>query len=201
MHRRHNTTVELEKAAGIRDKEELVVDGKLNLKFQQKVTNPTCSYHTQILATSKPDFFGKDFFARPEFRGLINADYQTSIGAKAQHSVDLLNQTTVSKFPTLQFFNESVATKRRVDHFYRNIGQNTLQAKRYSNRGDRANDPPVSTMNSTEGSVWQNLQSHPILEVVDSEAVLMNEQLSVFEDQLKAGSRTQNCHYKGANKS
>lgn len=56
------------------------------------------------MAIPKPDYRGKDFFQRPEFRGLIIADYQNAIGDKAKDSVDLLNKTTVSKFPQLKSF-------------------------------------------------------------------------------------------------
>ena len=117
---------------------------------------------------------------RPEFRGLIMADYQNSIGPKAQESVDLLNQTTVAKFPQLQSFSETISAKRKVDHFYRSIGRKTLQEKRYSNPSGKTSDPPVSTLNSTTAT-WQHMQGRPLKEAEDTEAALMNEQLKAFE--------------------
>lgn len=41
-----------------------------------------------MLATPKPEFHGKDFFHRSEFRGLLLADYQDAIGENAVACVD-----------------------------------------------------------------------------------------------------------------
>ena len=57
-----------------------------------------------MLAIAKPEYRGRDFFQRPEFRGMIISDFQNAIGDRAKQSVDLLNKTSVSKFPTLKTY-------------------------------------------------------------------------------------------------
>lgn len=52
--------------------------------------------HQDVLAMAKPEYHGKDFFQRKEFRGLLLADYQEAIGEKAFACVDQLNTNTVS---------------------------------------------------------------------------------------------------------
>ena len=59
----------------------------MKLKF-----NPPKKYesnmHQDVLSMAKPDYHGKDFFQRKEFRGLLLADYQEAIGEKAFACVD-----------------------------------------------------------------------------------------------------------------
>jgi hypothetical protein len=59
----------------------------LKLKFSRP-TEYNASLHNTILAMAKPEYHGKDFFQRNEFRGLILADYQEAIGEKAFQCVD-----------------------------------------------------------------------------------------------------------------
>ena len=54
----------------------------------------------------RPQYHGKDFFQRPEFRGLILADHQEAIGEEAFRCVDSLNQDTVSKFNEIESFRD-----------------------------------------------------------------------------------------------
>lgn len=54
----------------------------LKLKFNMP-TEYNVSLHNNVLAMAKPEYHGKDFFQRNEFRGLILADYQEAIGEKA----------------------------------------------------------------------------------------------------------------------
>ena len=56
------------------------------------------SERIDVLAMPKPQYHGKDFFQRQEFRGLFLADHQEAIGERAFKCVDTLNQETVSKF-------------------------------------------------------------------------------------------------------
>lgn len=71
----------------------------LQLKFDQKNTQPLNRPRQDVLALPKPDYRGKDLFQRPDFRGLVLSDYQVAIGERARESVELLNKTTVSQFP------------------------------------------------------------------------------------------------------
>ena len=68
--------------------------------------------HQDVLAMAKPEYHGKDFFQRKEFRGLLLADYQEAIGEKAFACVDQLNTDTVSQFSNLRSFRESISKKR-----------------------------------------------------------------------------------------
>ena len=52
----------------------------------------------------RPTYHGKDFFTRPEFRGLLLADHQEAIGEQAFRCVDNLNADTVSKFNEIESF-------------------------------------------------------------------------------------------------
>lgn len=49
-----------------------------------------------ILALPKPEYQGKDFFWRSEFRGLILADYQEAVGSRAFTCVEEINKSTVN---------------------------------------------------------------------------------------------------------
>ena len=68
---------------------------ELRLKFNRH-KNYQRNLHNEMLAMPKPDYHGKDFFQRREFRGLLLADYQEAIGEKAFKCVDQLNSDTVS---------------------------------------------------------------------------------------------------------
>lgn len=63
---------------------------KIKSKF---ITRPKYvhSQHQDILCMSKPEYQGKDFFQRSDFRGLLLADYQEAIGEKAFDCVEQLN--------------------------------------------------------------------------------------------------------------
>jgi len=56
----------------------------------------------------KPEYQGKDFFQRSEFRGLILADYQEAVGKKAFRCVEDINKSTVSQFSQLKSFQDSI---------------------------------------------------------------------------------------------
>ena len=71
---------------------------------------------------AKPDYHGKDFFQRKEFRGLLLADYQEAIGEKAFACVDQLNTNTVSQFSNLKSFREALGKKKLVEKFYKGGG-------------------------------------------------------------------------------
>jgi len=75
--------------------------------------------HQDILAMAKPEYHGKDFFQRKEFRGLLLADYQEAIGEKAFMCVDQLNTHTVSQFSTLKSFRDSLGKKKLQESFYK----------------------------------------------------------------------------------
>ena len=68
---------------------------------------------------AKPEYHGKDFFQRKEFRGLLLADYQEAIGEKAFACVDSLNTNTVSQFANLKSFRDSLGKKKLQDRFYK----------------------------------------------------------------------------------
>jgi hypothetical protein len=51
------------------------------------VTQTISTLRTEILATSKPEYHGRDFFKKPDFRGLLLADFQNAIGEKALDSI------------------------------------------------------------------------------------------------------------------
>jgi hypothetical protein len=74
--------------------------------------NYDTSERIKILSMPKPQYHGKDFFQRQEFRGLFLADHQEAIGEKAFKCVDNLNQETVSKFNTIGTFKDSISQKR-----------------------------------------------------------------------------------------
>lgn len=67
----------------------------------------------------KPEYQGRDFFQRSDFRGLLLADYQDAIGDKALDAVDDLNKTTVSQFSNLKSFKDALAQKTKVDSYYK----------------------------------------------------------------------------------
>ena len=69
---------------------------------------------------SKPDYHGKDFFQRQDFRGLLLADYQEAIGEKAFDCVDELNTNTVSQFNKLRSFKDSLQRKKALEKYYMN---------------------------------------------------------------------------------
>ena len=76
---------------------------------------------------AKPEYHGKDFFQRKEFRGLLLADYQEAIGEKAFACVDQLNTNTVSQFANLKSFRDSLGKKKLQDRFYK--GEDGLNLK------------------------------------------------------------------------
>lgn len=67
-----------------------------------------------VLAMPKPQYHGKDFFQRHEFRGLFLADHQEAIGERAFKCVDSLNQETVSKFNDITTFKDSISQKKAI---------------------------------------------------------------------------------------
>ena len=67
------------------------------------------SERTEMLAMPKPQYHGKDFFQRSEFRGLFLADHQEAIGERAFKCVDSLNQDTVSQFNSIGSFKDSIS--------------------------------------------------------------------------------------------
>lgn len=60
---------------------------RIRLKFNQP-RHYESNAHQDVLAMAKPEYHGKDFFQRKEFRGLLLADYQEAIGEKAFACVD-----------------------------------------------------------------------------------------------------------------
>ena len=87
--------------------------------------------HQDVLSMAKPEYHGKDFFQRKEFRGLLLADYQEAIGEKAFACVDQLNTNTVSQFSNLNSFREAIGKKKLLEKFYREGAMNS----KISNRG------------------------------------------------------------------
>jgi len=67
----------------------------------------------------RPQYHGKDFFQRKEFRGLFLADHQEAIGEKAFRCVDSLNKETVSQFNSISTFKDSISQKKAVTKFYK----------------------------------------------------------------------------------
>jgi hypothetical protein len=65
------------------------------------------SDRVEILAMPRPQYHGKDFFQRSEFRGLFLADHQEAIGERAFKCVDELNQDTVSQFNSIGTVKDS----------------------------------------------------------------------------------------------
>ena len=84
---------------------------------------------------SKPEYHGKDFFQRKEFRGLLLADYQEAIGEKAFACVDQLNTHTVSQFSHLRSFKESLGKQKVQEKFYK--GEDGLNLRGSFSRKDR----------------------------------------------------------------
>jgi hypothetical protein len=78
------------------------------------------SERIDVLSMSKPQYHGKDFFQRSEFRGLFLADHQEAIGEQAFKCVDSLNQSTVSKFNSIGSFKDSISQKKTIQNFYKN---------------------------------------------------------------------------------
>ena len=103
----------------------------LRLKFSKMKHYPS-NVHQDMLAISKQDYHGKDFFQRKEFRGLLLADYQEAIGEKAFQCVDQLNTNTVSQFSTLRSFKESLSKRKILEKFYKQGGIKTFMATRKS---------------------------------------------------------------------
>ena len=99
---------------------------------------------------AKPEYHGKDFFQRKEFRGLLLADYQEAIGEKAFACVDQLNTNTVSQFSNLKSFREAIGKKKLLEKFYREGGLSSKASMRggsVTSRGVRGNS--LLTANST----------------------------------------------------
>lgn len=72
-----------------------------------------------MLAKPRPQYHGKDFFQRKEFRGLFLADHQEAIGERAFKCVDSLNQETVTQFNQVETFKDSISQKKEVSNFYK----------------------------------------------------------------------------------
>ena len=72
-----------------------------------------------MLSMPRPQYHGKDFFQRREFRGLFLADHQEAIGAKAFECVDSLNQDTVTQFNDVETFKDSISQKKMIKQFYK----------------------------------------------------------------------------------
>lgn len=85
--------------------------------IEPKVYNRT--ERIDMLAKPKPQYHGKDFFQRPEFRGLFLADHQEAIGEKAFKCVDSLNMDTVSQFNSIGSFKESISQKKAMQSYYK----------------------------------------------------------------------------------
>jgi hypothetical protein len=54
------------------------------LKFDPRNTQPIKKYRDTMLSMAKPEYRGRDFFQRPEFRGMIISDFQNAIGDRAK---------------------------------------------------------------------------------------------------------------------
>jgi hypothetical protein len=67
----------------------------------------------------KPEYQGRDFFWRNDFRGLFLADYQEQIGEQAYECVDQLNTSTVSRFSALKSFRDAISKKQLKEEFYK----------------------------------------------------------------------------------
>lgn len=92
--------------------------------FKLKFTVPKQMQHSEhldTLATAKPDYYSKDFFAQKEFRGLVLSDYQEAVGSKAFQAVEDLNESVLSKFKTLQNFNKQIKQGKMIKSFYKQV--------------------------------------------------------------------------------
>jgi len=115
----------------------------LTLRFSTQKTYKSTN-HEKILSMAKPEYHGKDFFQRSEFRGLLLADYQEAIGDKAFACVDQLNTNTVSQFSNLKSFREALNSKKQQEKFYKTSLVNT---SKFSARGPsttRDNSPQLT---------------------------------------------------------
>lgn len=66
----------------------------------------------------RPQYHGKDFFHRPQFRGLFLSDHQEAIGEDAFVAVDSLNAKTVSKFNDIESFRDEITAKKVQQAYY-----------------------------------------------------------------------------------
>lgn len=85
--------------------------------------------HIDVLAMPKPQYHGKDFFQRADFRGLLLADYQQALGDKAFECVQSLNKDTVSKFGQLKSFKDSLNQKKKLENFYKTVQKPPVNIK------------------------------------------------------------------------
>ena len=69
----------------------------------------------------RPTYHGKDFFQRPQFRGLLLADHQEALGERAFRCVDSLNADTVSKFNEIESFRQEISIKREQQSYYKEV--------------------------------------------------------------------------------
>ena len=127
--------------------------------------------HQDVLAMAKPDYHGKDFFQRKEFRGLLLADYQEAIGEKAFACVDQLNTNTVSQFSNLKSFREALSKKKLQDKFYKGGGLNTSKS---SARGGSVTDRTTrgGSLLSKKSAFKQPKHSNPGVSVSDGRSDL-----------------------------
>lgn len=91
--------------------DEIMSQGQITMKTISS-KNYTFSERLKVLSMPKQQYHGKDFFQRPEFRGLLLADHQEAIGERAFKCVDSLNQETVSKFNEIDSFKKQISQKR-----------------------------------------------------------------------------------------
>lgn len=79
----------------------------MRLKFSSPVRYRS-TLRQQVLAMPRITYQGKDFFQRPEFRGLYLADYQDKLGDKAFEKIEQLNSNTVRNFGNLKSFKDAI---------------------------------------------------------------------------------------------
>lgn len=79
----------------------------------------------------RPQYHGKDFFHRPQFRGLFLSDHQEAIGEEAFRCVDSLNAETVSKFNDIESFREEITAKKIQQAYY----QENTKVKSFIKKG------------------------------------------------------------------
>ena len=82
----------------------------MTLKFSSPVRYRS-TLRQQVLAMPKITYQGKDFFQRPDFRGLYLADFQDKLGDKAFEKIEQLNSNTVRNFGNLKSFKDAITQK------------------------------------------------------------------------------------------
>lgn len=148
---------------------------------------------------SKPEYQGKDFFQRSDFRGLLLADYQEAIGEKAFDCVEQLNQNTVSKFSTLKSFRESLSRKKTLDRFYKSGNSIISQRQSKIHHDDTLCDDSLersmmieekaTAINLLNNKMGINAQKSTTVANIDEQKLGDAAQILLYSNKLKLGEQ------------